>query len=120
MAPGVPTVSPVHRFIHLSDREMEVLSCVVRGMSNKEIARLLGISHQTVKNHVTSILRKFGVEDRTQAVVYALKRGWVKLQRRSGEESGVVYMATDIVTSTGGELDFQTELEEDRKIDCVK
>lgn len=69
--------SPFHP---LSDREMEVLSCVVRGMSNKEIASLLGISHQTVKNHVTSILRKFSVEDRTQAVVYALKRGWVKLQ----------------------------------------
>ena len=69
--------SPFHP---LSDREMEVLSCVVRGMSNKEIAALLGISHQTVKNHVTSILRKFSVEDRTQAVVYALKRGWVKLQ----------------------------------------
>jgi len=71
--PGAP-------FHPLSDREMEVLSCVVRGMSNKEIANLLGISHQTVKNHVTSILRKFSVEDRTQAVVYALKRGWVKLQ----------------------------------------
>ena len=42
----------------LSDREMEVLSCVVRGMSNKEIASMLGISHQTVKNHVTAILRK--------------------------------------------------------------
>lgn len=68
--------SPFHP---LSDREMEVLACVVRGMSNKEIARLLGISHQTVKNHVTSILRKFGVEDRTQAVVYALKHGWVQL-----------------------------------------
>ncbi|GAB4538258.1 MAG: response regulator transcription factor [Anaerolineales bacterium] len=63
----------------LSDREMEVLDCVVRGMSNKEIAALLHISHQTVKNHVTSILRKFGVEDRTQAVVFALKRGWVSL-----------------------------------------
>jgi len=49
-------------------------------MSNKEIASLLGISHQTVKNHVTAILRKFGVEDRTQAVVYALKRGWVTLR----------------------------------------
>ena len=68
--------SPFHP---LSEREMEVLECVVRGMSNKEIAGLLGISHQTVKNHVTSILRKFGVEDRTQAVVYALKRGWVQL-----------------------------------------
>jgi len=71
--PGAP-------FHPLSDREMEVLSCVVQGMSNKEIATLLGISHQTVKNHITSILRKFSVEDRTQAVVYALKRGWIKLQ----------------------------------------
>ncbi len=71
--------SPFHP---LSDREMEVLSCVVGGMSNKEIATSLGISHQTVKNHVTSILRKFGVEDRTQAVVYALKRGWVKINDR--------------------------------------
>lgn len=69
--------SPFHP---LSDREMEVLVCVVKGMSNKEIAGLLGISHQTVKNHVTSILRKFGVEDRTQAVVYALKRGWITLR----------------------------------------
>ena len=71
--PGTP-------FHPLSDREMEVLACVVRCMSNKEIAILLGISHQTVKNHVTAILRKFGVEDRTQAVVYALKRGWVTLR----------------------------------------
>jgi DNA-binding NarL/FixJ family response regulator len=68
--------SPFHP---LSDREMEVLTCVVEGESNKEIASSLGISHQTVKNHVTSILRKFGVEDRTQAVVYALKHGWVKI-----------------------------------------
>jgi DNA-binding NarL/FixJ family response regulator len=68
--------SPFHP---LSDREMEVLVRVVEGKSNKEIASLLGISHQTVKNHITAILRKFGVEDRTQAVVYALKRGWVKL-----------------------------------------
>jgi DNA-binding NarL/FixJ family response regulator len=71
--PGAP-------FHPLSDREMEVLGCVVRGLSNKEIATILGISHQTVKNHVTAILRKFGVEDRTQAVVYALKRGWVTLK----------------------------------------
>ncbi|RME90661.1 MAG: DNA-binding response regulator [Anaerolineae bacterium] len=75
-----PYSEPGNPFHPLSEREMEVLSCVVRGMSNKEIAALLGISHQTVKNHITSILRKFGVEDRTQAVVYALKRGWVKLQ----------------------------------------
>ena len=70
---------PGMSFHPLSKREMEVLSCIFRGMSNKEIAFLLGISHQTVKNHVTAILRKFGVEDRTQAVVYALKRGWIQL-----------------------------------------
>lgn len=70
---------PGNPFHPLSDREMEVLELVVEGRSNKEIAIQLGISHQTVKNHITSILRKFGVEDRTQAVVYALKRGWVKL-----------------------------------------
>jgi DNA-binding NarL/FixJ family response regulator len=75
--------SPFHP---LSDREMEVLECVVRGMSNKEIAAMLGISHQTVKNHVTAILRKFSVEDRTQAVVYALKRGWVKLDHDKSQE----------------------------------
>ena len=63
----------------LSNREMEVLSFVTQGMSNKEIAVLLGISYQTVKNHVTSILRKLSVDDRTQAAVYALRRGWFRL-----------------------------------------
>lgn len=71
---------PGSLFHPLSDREMNVLSCIVRGMSNKEIASRIGISHQTVKNHITAILRKFGVEDRTQAVVYALKRGWITLK----------------------------------------
>jgi DNA-binding NarL/FixJ family response regulator len=77
---------PGNPFHPLSDREMEVLNCVVRGMSNKEIANLLKISHQTVKNHVTSILRKFGVDDRTQAVIYALRRGWVTLKDTTKQE----------------------------------
>jgi DNA-binding NarL/FixJ family response regulator len=64
----------------LSKREMEVLGELTKGMSNKEIATSLGISHQTVKNHVTSILRKLDVDDRTQATLYALKRGWFRLQ----------------------------------------
>jgi DNA-binding NarL/FixJ family response regulator len=63
----------------LSQREIEVLAFIARGSSNKEIARALKISDQTVKNHMTSILRKLGVNDRTQAVVYALRRGWIKL-----------------------------------------
>jgi len=66
----------------LSPREMEILELVVRGMSNKEIAYHLGISHQTVKNHMTAVLSKMGVADRTQAAVYALRRGWVPLRER--------------------------------------
>lgn len=67
-------------FVSLSSREMEILQCITRGMSNKAIAHRLGISHQTVKNHMTAILRKLDVADRTQAAVYALRRGWVRLQ----------------------------------------
>jgi DNA-binding NarL/FixJ family response regulator len=67
----------------LSGREMEVLTLLTRGLSNKEIALSLGISHQTVKNHVTAILRKLNVEDRTQAAVCALRRGWVRLYSES-------------------------------------
>lgn len=67
-------------FQPLSAREMEILKCITRGQSNKEIAQQLGISRQTVKNHMTSILRKLAVNDRTQAAVYALRRGWIRLQ----------------------------------------
>lgn len=67
-------------FVPLSPREMEILEHVTRGLSNKEIAYKLGISHQTVKNHMTAILRKLRVDDRTQAAVYALSRGWVRLE----------------------------------------
>jgi len=67
-------------FVPLSAREIEVLDYIARGNSNKEIARALKISDQTVKNHITSILRKLAVNDRTQAVVYALRRGWIRMQ----------------------------------------
>lgn len=63
----------------LSPRELEVLELVAAGRTNKEIALLLDISNQTVKNHVSSILRKLAVNDRTQAVVYAMRRGWIKV-----------------------------------------
>lgn len=66
-------------FSPLTPREVEILDCVARGNSNKEIARLLSISDQTVKNHITSILRKLAVNDRTQAVIFALRHGWIKL-----------------------------------------
>lgn len=72
--------NPEFTFHPLSTREMEILKCITRGQSNKEIALVLGISRQTVKNHMTSILRKLAVNDRTQAAVYALRRGWVRLE----------------------------------------
>ncbi len=64
-------------FIPLSPREINVLGVVAQGNSNKEVATLLGISDQTVKNHITSIMRKLAVNDRTHAVVYALRHGWI-------------------------------------------
>ncbi len=67
-------------FVPLSNREIEVLEQIARGNSNKEIARALKISDQTVKNHITSILRKLAVNDRTQAVVYAIRHGWIKME----------------------------------------
>ncbi len=64
---------------HLTPRELEVLTCITQGKSNKEIAALLYISEKTVKNHLTNIFRKIGVEDRTQAALYAVKNRLVKL-----------------------------------------
>jgi DNA-binding NarL/FixJ family response regulator len=74
-----PYLDPVETIQPLTSREMEVLIQMTHGLSNKEIALQLDISHQTVKNHVTAILRKLGVEDRTQAALYALRRGWVRM-----------------------------------------
>ncbi|MEI7642839.1 MAG: response regulator transcription factor [Chloroflexales bacterium] len=66
-------------FSPLSLRELDVLELVAAGQTNKEIALSLDISNQTVKNHISSILRKLAVNDRTQAVVYAMRRGWIKV-----------------------------------------
>lgn len=63
----------------LSPREIEILGFVSQGLSNKEISSILCISDQTVKNNITSILRKLQVNDRTQAVIYALRHGWIDL-----------------------------------------
>jgi len=63
----------------LSSREHEVLKHLVGGMSNKEIAGLLGITEATVKCHVSTILMRLNVSDRTQAVVTAFQRGLVHL-----------------------------------------
>lgn len=67
-------------FVRLSPREIEILDLAARGNSNKIIARKLSISDQTVKNHVSAILRKLEVNDRTEAVVYALRNGWIRIE----------------------------------------
>lgn len=67
-------------YIPLSPRETEILQQVTAGLSNKEIAAKLDISQQTVKNHMTSILNKLNVKDRTQAAVTALRHGWVRIE----------------------------------------
>ncbi len=63
----------------LSAREQEVLGLLVAGKSNKEIAHSLGITEATVKSHVSAILMRLNVNDRTQAVVTALQRGLIHL-----------------------------------------
>jgi DNA-binding NarL/FixJ family response regulator len=65
-------------FAPLSPREVQILDNIAQGMTNKEVAYTLAISEQTVKNHMSSILRKLSVNDRTQAVVYAMRQGWIK------------------------------------------
>lgn len=61
----------------LTARERDILSAIVRGDSNREIANFLGLSEKTVKNYVSDILSKLNVRDRTEAAVYALQMGLV-------------------------------------------
>ncbi|WP_261131791.1 response regulator transcription factor [Bacillus sp. Marseille-Q3570] len=63
----------------LTRRECEVLQMLADGKSNRSIGEALYISEKTVKNHVSNILQKMNVNDRTQAVVEAIKNGWVKV-----------------------------------------
>ncbi len=68
----------------LTEREMEVLLCMTRGLANQEIAEELFIALKTVKTHVSNILAKLEVQDRTQAVVYAFQNGLVKKNNIGG------------------------------------
>ncbi|HEV2528979.1 MAG TPA: response regulator transcription factor [Thermomicrobiales bacterium] len=70
---------PTETEVSLSPRELEVLDCLIMGNSNKEIAARLFITEQTVKNHMTSVLRKLQVDDRVAALRYAVTRGWAEI-----------------------------------------
>jgi DNA-binding NarL/FixJ family response regulator len=71
--PGAPG-APAERSV-LTEREREVLVQIARGRSNREIARALVVSEKTVKTHVSNLLMKLGVQDRTQAALYAVRHG---------------------------------------------
>jgi DNA-binding NarL/FixJ family response regulator len=67
----------------LTHRETEILNYVAEGNSNKHIARILRISEQTIKNHVSAILRKLNANDRAHAVVLAIRHGWLSVEEES-------------------------------------
>lgn len=63
----------------LTHRETQILSRIADGNTNKQIARILSISEQTIKNHVSAILRKLNANDRAHAVVLAIRHGWISV-----------------------------------------
>ena len=63
----------------LSERELEVLQLMAKGAANKEISAQLSISQSTVKTHIANIFQKLGVNDRTEAVTQALRKGIIRL-----------------------------------------
>ena len=75
--PSAPSDPPVERPAgpHLTDRELEALRGIARGLSNREIANELGIAENTVKNHVRGVLEKLGVKSRTEAALLAVRTG---------------------------------------------
>jgi len=72
---------PADPLAQLTARETDVLKGLAQGRSNREIARSLSVSEETVKSHVSSILAKLGLADRTQAAIFALQRGLVPLDQ---------------------------------------
>ena len=78
--PVKATLAADSLYAELSARELEVLRLIVQGLSNKQIAYDLKIAEDTTKNHVKSILKKLGVDDRTQAATTAIQRGIIHLQ----------------------------------------
>ncbi len=71
----------------LTRRETEILDYIARGYMNKQIAIQLGLSEQTIKNHLSSVLRKLDVNDRTRAVVLAIQNGWISPRHVEPSES---------------------------------
>jgi DNA-binding NarL/FixJ family response regulator len=69
----------------LTQRETQILNHVADGNTNKQIAHFLGISEQTIKSHVSAILRKLNANDRAHAVALAIRNGWISIEREQPE-----------------------------------
>jgi DNA-binding NarL/FixJ family response regulator len=73
------TATPKEFYNGLTDREVEILRLLASGTGNKQIAYRLKISEKTVRNHVSNMYQKLGIYDRTQAVLYAVRKGLVEI-----------------------------------------
>ena len=69
----------------LTTRETQILNHIANGNTNKQIASILQISEQTIKNHVSAILRKLNANDRAHAVVLAIRHGWIDIQAKEAQ-----------------------------------
>jgi two-component system, NarL family, response regulator DegU len=80
MVSGVNNALPTAVYAPLTQREMHILSYIAEGNTNKQIARSLNISEQTIKNHISSILRKLNANDRAHAVTMAIRNNWISVK----------------------------------------
>ena len=92
--------------IELTDRQLEVLSLIMKGKSNKAICRVLNLAEPTVKNHVTAILRALKVTNRTEAAISARDFGWGPDTR--GEKAAMKSAPTTLTTATPGSRIFSS------------
>jgi len=69
---------PLAASVTLTARELEVLQLLAEGLSNKEMARALGVAPRTINFHLDNLYSKLSVSSRTEAAIYALRRGWVR------------------------------------------
>jgi DNA-binding NarL/FixJ family response regulator len=91
--------------IPLTPRELDILRHVASGLKNREVGELLEVSEQTIKNHLSSILHKLGVPNRTHAVTFAVRQGWLRLEDADLEAAPPPLDGgpTEVPTASGGE-----------------
>jgi DNA-binding NarL/FixJ family response regulator len=76
----------------LTSKEVQILTHIAEGNTNKRIASMIGISEQTIKNHVSAILRKLNANDRAHAVFLALRSGWISIEAGTNGKHGVEHI----------------------------